>query len=148
MSTVGKGQSRGWSQPCFWAQVTGTGGRWPLPMSGTTPSDKQMAQVGFPLVQAHCELMAGGKASCYVCQDSLELLLTSLADVLHQGPPYLPLIECCSSVFCHGSQRSLQRWPPERLAELQKSATITQQWAVQEEHSSVLQHELALAQGQ
>lgn len=41
-------------------------------MPGTIPSDKQMACVGFPLVQAHCEPMTGKKA----CVSGLPVAVT------------------------------------------------------------------------
>lgn len=41
-------------------------------MSGTTPSDKQMACIVFSLVLAHCEPMAGRKA----CVSGLAVAVT------------------------------------------------------------------------
>lgn len=83
-----------------------------------------------------------------VYQNYLWLLPTSFPGILHQGPSYLSLIKGCSSMFCYSLQCLLQHLPPEGLATLQESLTITQQWAVKEERSLVLQHELVPAQGQ
>lgn len=56
-------------------------------MSGTTPSDKQMACAGFPLVQAHCEPKAGRKA----CVSGLPIAVT-YQPLWHPPPgPFLSL---------------------------------------------------------
>lgn len=104
--------------------------------------------LAFPWYRLTVSQWLGERHYTPVCQNYLWLLPTSLPGILHQGLSYLSLIKGCSSVLCHSLQCSLQRLPPEGLTSLQKSLTITQQWAVKEEHLSVLQHELVPAQGQ